>query len=195
LSQTPQFPQHFLEALALDELHGVIVNAVVSADVVDRDDVGVVQPRRRTGLAAEALQADEVRRRLGRQHLQGDVAAQRLLLRFVNDAHAAAAHLAQDAVVTEPFGYPGSSRPSAEAGRLVVLARAGFLHHHQGGKEVADVIRQVGAAADELAQRGPFSPAKARQELFGQLVDRVADGFIAGHQMSPPPALGWTGSF
>ena len=45
-----------------DELHGVVVEAVVLADPVDRDDVGVVQPRRGAGLAAEPLEPGRVAR-------------------------------------------------------------------------------------------------------------------------------------
>ena len=52
-SQPPQLVQHRVEALALDELHDVEVRALVLADAEDRHDVGVVQPRRRAGLALE----------------------------------------------------------------------------------------------------------------------------------------------
>ena len=43
-----------VEALAVDQLHGVVEVLAVLADVEDRHDVGVVQPRRRPRLALEA---------------------------------------------------------------------------------------------------------------------------------------------
>ncbi len=43
-----------VQAATLDELHGEVGPAVVLADLVDRDDVGVAHARRRLGLDAEA---------------------------------------------------------------------------------------------------------------------------------------------
>src|SRR5262249_44263937 len=54
-AQTPHLAQDRVEALALDELHGVVVNAAVFADAEDRHDVGVMQPGRRLGFPPEAL--------------------------------------------------------------------------------------------------------------------------------------------
>ena len=45
------------QGLALDELHGVVVDAALAADGVDRHDVGVVQAGRGPRLVVEALQA------------------------------------------------------------------------------------------------------------------------------------------
>ena len=45
-----------LEGLTADELHGEEMEALVLADAEDRHDVGMVQPRRRAGLAAEPLE-------------------------------------------------------------------------------------------------------------------------------------------
>ena len=90
-----------VEALAVDELHGVVEVLAVLADVEDRHDVGVMHPRRGLRLALKAdLRRGVARARPG-QHLEGDAPAQGLLLGLVDDAHAAAADLAQDAVVAD----------------------------------------------------------------------------------------------
>ena len=41
------------QAAAFDQLHGEKVQSVVFADLVDRHDIGMVQPRRLVGLLAE----------------------------------------------------------------------------------------------------------------------------------------------
>src|SRR5262249_39720135 len=42
--------------LALDELHGVVIHAALSADTVNRDDVGMVQLRGRVRFILETLE-------------------------------------------------------------------------------------------------------------------------------------------
>src|SRR5262249_27219888 len=94
--------QHFVQTLALDELHGEIVYRrtdalrTPDADVEDGDDIRVVQPCRRAGLAAEALEPDRIAGRVKRQRFQGDVPAERFLPGFVDDAPATAGHFADD---------------------------------------------------------------------------------------------------
>ena len=104
-AQAVQLVEDGVQALALDELHGVVVDAVVLADAEDRHDVGVVQPGRGPGLAAEPLQVGRPQQAVHGQHLQRDVPAQRLLHGLVDDAHAAAADLAEDAVVAQLRGH------------------------------------------------------------------------------------------
>src|SRR5438445_228693 len=76
-AQALQLVEHAVQALALDELHGVVVGALALADAEDRHDVRVVQPGHRPRLAAEALQVGGGPPALRRQHLQGDVPAER----------------------------------------------------------------------------------------------------------------------
>ena len=89
------------ERLAIDELHGVEMDAAFAADGEDGHDVAVVQAGRRPRLVLEALQPPRVHRRGERQHLQRHAPAQRQLLRLVDHAHAAPADLADDAEVAE----------------------------------------------------------------------------------------------
>ena len=67
----------------------------------------VVQAGRRPRLVLEALETPRVHRRGERQHLQRHPAAQRHLLRLVDDAHAAAADSRM--MRKSPSGAPESS--------------------------------------------------------------------------------------
>jgi hypothetical protein len=89
------------EGLAVDELHGIIVDAVVAAHRVDRHDVRVVQRSRRLRLILEALELLGVERGGEREDLQRHPPAQRQLLGLIDDAHAAPAHLAEQAKVPQ----------------------------------------------------------------------------------------------
>jgi hypothetical protein len=91
----------FGEGLALDVLHGVIVDAALGADGEDGDNVRVMELGGGEGFVAEALKLARVEDRSERKDLERDAAAQRDLLGFVDDAHTAAADLAQDAEVAE----------------------------------------------------------------------------------------------
>ena len=55
VAEPPQLGDDCVEPLALDELHGVEADIPVLAHLEDRHDVGVVQPGRGPGLAAEPL--------------------------------------------------------------------------------------------------------------------------------------------
>ena len=101
VQEPPQLGDDCVEPLALDELHGVIADIPVLAHIVDRNDVGVVQPCRGAGLAAEPLLDQPVAGNLPWQDLERHAAAQRDLLGLVHDAHAAPADLAEDPVVAD----------------------------------------------------------------------------------------------
>jgi hypothetical protein len=80
-----------------DELHHDVQPIGALADLVHRRDPGVRDGRSRARLAQEALAARRIRGDLARQHLQRDAPAQPLVFCLVDDAHAAASELAQDA--------------------------------------------------------------------------------------------------
>ena len=98
--------EDLVQPLPGDELHHVVMEAVLLADAEDGHDVGMVQPGGRLRLAKKALQARGRGHARGRQDLQRHVSAQRLLLRFVDDAHAAAADFPQNAEIAQPFQRP-----------------------------------------------------------------------------------------
>ena len=124
-----------VQALALDELHGIEADIAVLAHLEDRHDVGVVQPRRGAGLAAEPLLDHPVAGHRPRQDLQRHPAAQRDLLGLVDHAHAAPADLAEDPVVADQ----GRGRIRGPKTRGLVLALPGIidlLHFDQRREEI-----------------------------------------------------------
>ncbi len=82
------------QAAARDELHAEVVLAVVLADLVDRDDAGVIEQRDGLGLVLEPPQLVVAGEQPGLEHLQCDGAVEGDLAGLVDDAHAAAAQLA-----------------------------------------------------------------------------------------------------
>ncbi len=169
--------------MALDELHGIVVDVVLNADAEDRHDVSVVQPGHGAGLALEALQLRPADQAVVRQHLECDMPAERLLHRLVDDAHAAAADLAQDAVLPQLArdwdAVPRRGGVRA-AGRLTGHG-AKFLHHDQGWKQIANLLRQLRVAVGVLSQGRVLALAVALGELVGQVVQQVGSGLGFGH--------------
>ena len=97
---------------AIHELVGDEVRAGHVADVVNRDDVRVVQRRRRPGFADEAGQAVLIVGRGGGQHLQRHATAETDVLSEVDLAHSALAEGTDDLVVAElcALGQPHGVR-------------------------------------------------------------------------------------
>ena len=89
------------QAATLDELHGVVVDSMVTADAEDGHDVRVVQLCGGLRLDLESLSLLGIDGRGEREHFQGDMAAQRDLLGLVNDPHASTADFAEDSIVTQ----------------------------------------------------------------------------------------------
>jgi hypothetical protein len=131
----------------VDELHGVEVDAFRLAHPEDRYDVRVVQVGGGLRLPLEPLALLLRHGAADREHLQGDVPAQRLLHGLVDHPHAAAAHLAQDAVLAQPLGDVSRVRP--EVG-VRTVDRPEFLHHRQGREQIADLVGQFGVALGVL---------------------------------------------
>ena len=96
-----------LQRAALQILHGDEGAAVLLADVMNGADVGMIQRGRGSRLALEPAQRLSVARQIVRQELQRDEAMEPGVLRFVHDAHAAAAELLDDAVVGEGLADQG----------------------------------------------------------------------------------------
>ncbi len=94
------------------------------------------------GLASESLEEAPILRVAGGQDLQRDATAERLLDRLEDDAHTAAADLADDPVVAELAG----DRPDPDLRRSVALVRGRLepLQLDQGGEQLADVLGQLG---------------------------------------------------
>ena len=93
--QSLDFVEDGVEPLPSDELHDVVVQAVVLADAEDGHDVRVMQPCRRAGLTPESFEPGRVAEMVEWQRLQCHVPSQRFLDCLVNDAHPAGPDAAQ----------------------------------------------------------------------------------------------------
>ena len=89
---------HGPQGRAGDELRDHVRAVLVFADVVDRQDVGMVQRGGRLRLRDEPLQPVAVLERLRRKHLDGDLPAEARIARAIHLAHSAGAEMPQDLV-------------------------------------------------------------------------------------------------
>ena len=100
---------------ALNLLHRVELKAVLFTNREDRHDVGVMQPCRRFRFSLKSLPLPFGSRNGRMQHLQRNAALERLLLGFIDDAHAAATNLTHDAKIAQqtrpPTHRPDYDRP------------------------------------------------------------------------------------
>ena len=90
------------QRLALEQLRDDVRRALVAADVVDGEDVGVIERAGGARLLLEAAQAVGVGRERRGQHLDGDVAAEARVARAIDLAHAAGADRSDDLVRANP---------------------------------------------------------------------------------------------
>jgi GMP synthase PP-ATPase subunit len=90
------------ERAAVDEFVGDEVHARRVANVMDRDDVRMVQRRRRPGFTDEPGLAVLVVGDVGRQDFQRDAAAEADVLSEIHLAHTALAEGTENLVVSEP---------------------------------------------------------------------------------------------
>ena len=116
--------------------------------------------------------------------LEGDVPAERLLHRLVDDPHAAAAQLAEDAELPQPIGH----------GAGLAGAPAELLHHPDGREQAADPLLLVGVAGDVLGdRRGLAAAAPEIVAAVRRMLDGVRDGELAPSPAEPVAAArtGW----
>ena len=103
-----------LQGHAFQKLHGDEGWPSCFADLVDRADVGMVQSGSGLRFALKALEGLRVVGYIVGQELQGDEAAELGVLGLVDDAHAAAAELFDDAVVRDGLADHGWIGPWQE---------------------------------------------------------------------------------
>ena len=89
------------QRLAFEELRDDVRRTFERTELVDRRDVGVVEPAGGLGFLLEPAQAFGVQRERRGQHLDRDVALQALVARAVDLAHPSGAEEAEDLVRTE----------------------------------------------------------------------------------------------
>ena len=87
------------ERLPFEQFHRDEVLVLPLLDRVDRADVRMVQGGRCARFSLKPFERLRIRRQRRREELQRDMSAELCIFRFVNDAHAAAAERADDAVM------------------------------------------------------------------------------------------------
>ena len=131
--------QDLAEVGAIDELHDEVEMAFARlAEIVDRDDAGVLELGEGARLAAEAGDELLVGGDFGGEELDGDGAVERGLPAFIDSAHAALADEGFDGVLWEEAGefFRGGWAPGGRAcGRLRGVEGSG---EEFGGIEGAD---------------------------------------------------------
>src|ERR1700693_1916744 len=90
-----------LQRHPIEILHGNKGPVTMFPNLINCADVGMVQGGRSTRLSPEALQYLRVFCNILRQEFQSDRSTEFGILSFVNDAHAAATQLFDDAVVRD----------------------------------------------------------------------------------------------
>ena len=96
-----------LERLTIQKLHGDERLAVLLADVMNRADARVIQRRCGLGLTSKPLQGLAILGHAFRQELKGDKAVQPRVFGLVDNTHAAATELLDDAVVRDGLANHG----------------------------------------------------------------------------------------
>ncbi len=108
-----------LEVDPLEQLQHHEGRALVLAELVDHDDVGVLQPRRGPGLAQEARARAVVGPAL-RHHLDRDFALEVVVAPAIDGPHRAASQFAEDAVASDALGSRHGSNDILPAVRAVI---------------------------------------------------------------------------
>src|SRR5262249_52647149 len=120
-AQPGQLLDDLMEPLAPDVLHRVIVVAPLLADLEDRDDVGMVQPRGSASLPPKALPQHRLLGGLQEHDLQGHESTERELLGLVHPTHPPSADPTRDAIVAELI----AGRQHRLAGRMWITRAKG----------------------------------------------------------------------
>jgi hypothetical protein len=154
------------ERLAVDELHGVEVDAALAAHEVDRHDVGVVQARRRLRLVLEAAQLPRVHGGGEGQHLQGHPPPQGHLLRLEHHPHAAPAHFTDYLEIAKPSRLIGGQIGRAAADRLRQS------HQLQRRQHLPQQLRRLRMAGGVFLDVRTLAVLQSLQELVGHAGDQ-----------------------
>ena len=177
--QRPAGLDQLRQVEALDVLHGQDEALAEAEGRVGGDDVGVVELGRGADLAEEAVEHAAAVDEVAADDLEHLLAAHERVLGQVDDAHAAAAQLAEDLVI----GVVGQSR-GQRAGRRRCRGRRAAGQHRQAGERGDDRGGGIGPAlgvaepAEEAVggDRGDAVPAV--RALLQVLVDRFGRGVV-----------------
>jgi len=169
LLQPLQIADHKIQILAADVLHRVEVNVVLGTDLKHRNDVCMVKPTRRSRFPEKSLQVMVTSRRTSVQDLECDSSTHRAVFSFIDDSHAAATELFDNAVLAE-LRWSRDHRDRADLVFVVVL-RSEILQHRQRAKHVADLVRQMRMHIGVLTDLRPFAVAQPIKILLREGFD------------------------
>ncbi len=169
------------QAAAVDELHRIVMDAVIASHTEDRHDVGVMQLRGGLGFDLKPLPLLGINRRGEGKHLERDAPSQRDLLGLVDYAHTPAADFTDDSVFAE-LGEGGDRITSMDRQRRLraVKPGRGGLDELEPGKAFAQNVGDIPVTREELGPR-PGMPGVKRLEII--LKGRDHAGVVA-HQTS-----------
>ena len=120
------------ERSSLDELHGQKTAVIEIADLIDRDDVGMVEGGGGASFLLETAHRVGVARESGLQQLDGDFASQPGIVREVDLAHAATADERHDVI-----GPDAAAQRPARLGVLLGRDQSCGDVHRRTGNEIA----------------------------------------------------------
>ena len=170
-----------VQRLALHVPHGEEVAAGVLADEVNRHDVGVRHAGHGGGLGAEA--ADEVllAHQFGRQHLDGHLALEDVLIAEVDVAHAALADAPEDAVVAQPLKRQtvlragGRAGLTGERGQHTVVALGGRIRQERRCAAGVEGSQRQGRLASGGNIQGDGEGVAVGEALRGAITEGLLD--------------------
>ena len=146
------------QATSFQQLECHVRGAVVLADVVDLEDIGVPQHGHGFGLDLEAGDLDFVGMRPA-DHLQGDDPVQPTMAGLVDDSHSAPAELTADFVVWRFVGCPGGRggnrirQASPRQGTMLAAKIGGHVRMRGGGRFREGRQMGVGPQSEPEASR------------------------------------------
>src|SRR5882724_10802598 len=106
----PLAPDHLIQPLARHVLHGDELDPARLGDVINVNDIGMVESRRRLGLLHETALAFRISDFLGRKNLDGDEPVQVSVSGFVHHAHPAAPKGFDNLVMQDGASDHGATR-------------------------------------------------------------------------------------
>ena len=147
-----------IQPLARDQLHDIVVIAVVFADSEDGNDVRVMQTRCGLGFADKTRDLLWRSGQLRQQDLHRDSAIQGLVHRFVHNPHASLTDPSDDPVVAQSLDVgSGSLRARLTCQSLLFAPQRELLHHLDRWKQFPNLVRQFGVRVRVLRDGRRFA--------------------------------------
>src|ERR1700733_5578856 len=105
------FRQSFAKGLALEQFTNNVRRSLVEANVINRNDVGMIQRRRRARFQFKTAEGIGVVAGSGAGYFQSDIATQSVVAGAKNLAHGSSADLFENLIVTYDLSGHAQGRP------------------------------------------------------------------------------------